>query len=199
MLEPKWLSIVGMRHSCIPVSAILAWSPFGKRFNGLTVLQSLPWGLGIPKGVLSGLGKFEGPDPVEFVPRGFAIINVDARSSGDSDGTVGIMGTQEAEDGYDVIEAVAKMPWCNGNVGLAGNPHLAIIQWFIAALQPPSLKTIAPWEDVVICTASNSLEAGSLMPVCLTLSSTITSKGTAASTSTRFIAVSLGQLLVLEG
>ncbi|OJK03893.1 hypothetical protein ASPACDRAFT_1863536 [Aspergillus aculeatus ATCC 16872] len=129
-----------------PVPAILAWSPFGKKFNGITLLKFLPWGLGIPKGVLSGLEKFEGPDPAEFVPRGFAIVNVDARGSGDSDGTVGIMGTQEAEDGYDVIEAIAKMPWCNGNVGLAGNSHLAIVQWFIAALQPPSLKAIAPWE-----------------------------------------------------
>jgi putative CocE/NonD family hydrolase len=55
------------------------------------------------------------------------------------------MGTQEAEDGYDVVEAIAKMGWCNGNVGLAGNSLLAIVQWFIAQLQPPSLKAIAPW------------------------------------------------------
>ncbi|PYI02716.1 hypothetical protein BO78DRAFT_422280 [Aspergillus sclerotiicarbonarius CBS 121057] len=56
------------------------------------------------------------------------------------------MGTQEGEDGYDCIEAVAKMPWCNGNVGMAGNSHLAIAQWFVGQLQPPSLKAIAPWE-----------------------------------------------------
>jgi predicted acyl esterase len=31
-------------------------------------------------------------------------------------------------------------------VGLVGNSHLAIIQWFIAALNPPSLTCIAPWE-----------------------------------------------------
>lgn len=129
-----------------PMAAILAWSPFGKKYNGITMLKNLPWNLGIPDGVLSGLEKFEGPDPADFVPRGFAIVNVDARGAGDSEGNVGIMGTQEAEDGYDVIEAIAKMPWCNGNVGLAGNSHLAIVQWFIAALQPPSLKAIAPWE-----------------------------------------------------
>lgn len=68
-------------------------------------------------GVLSGLEKFEGPDPAEFVPKGFAIVNVDARGSGDSDGSVTIMGTQEAEDGYDVIETLAKLPWCNGSIG----------------------------------------------------------------------------------
>lgn len=45
-----------------------------------------------------------------------------------------------------MIEALAKMKWCNGSVGLAGNSHLAIAQWFIASLKPPSLKAIAPWE-----------------------------------------------------
>ncbi|KAJ5892888.1 hypothetical protein N7504_009579 [Penicillium tannophilum] len=56
------------------------------------------------------------------------------------------MGTQDAEDGYDVVEAVARMDWCNGNVGMAGKSALAISQWFIASQQPPSLKAIAPWE-----------------------------------------------------
>lgn len=59
----------------------------------------LPWHLGVPDGVLSGLEKFEGPDPAEFIPRGFAIVNVDARGAGDSEGGVAIMGTKEAEDG----------------------------------------------------------------------------------------------------
>lgn len=129
-----------------PVPAIVAWSPYGKKFNGITILRNLPWGLGIPSGVLSGLEKFEGPDPADFVPKGFAIVNVDSRGCGDSDGAIAIMGSQEAEDGYDVIEALAKMPWCSGMVGMAGNSHLAIVQWFIAALKPPSLKAIAPWE-----------------------------------------------------
>ncbi len=53
---------------------------------------------------------------------------------------------QERRDGHDVIEAIAKKEWCNGNVALAGNSHLAICQWFIAAEAPPSLKCIAPWE-----------------------------------------------------
>ncbi|CZR52804.1 probable acyl esterases [Phialocephala subalpina] len=129
-----------------PVSAIVAWSPYGKKFNGLTILKNLSWGLGIPNGVLSGLEKFEGPDPAVFCDKGFAVVNVDSRGCGDSEGTIAIMGSQEAEDGYDVIEALAKMPWSSGSIGLAGNSHLAIIQWFIAALEPPSLKAIAPWE-----------------------------------------------------
>jgi predicted acyl esterase len=37
------------------------------------------------------------------------------------------------------------MDWCSGNIGLAGNSHLGIVQWFVAALLPPSFKAIAPW------------------------------------------------------
>ncbi|GKU22558.1 unnamed protein product [Fusarium langsethiae] len=130
-----------------PVPAIICWSPFGKKFNGLMSLSLMvPWNLGIPSKTLSGLEKFEAPDPNDWVPRGYAIVNIDSRGSGDSEGVMAIMGTQEAEDGYDSIESIAKLPWCNGSVGLAGNSHLAIVQWFIAALQPPSLKAIAPWE-----------------------------------------------------
>ena len=129
------------------VPALICWSPFGKKFNGLASLDLMtPWRLGIPDGTLSGLEKFEAPDPAEWIPKGYAIINIDSRGAFDSEGVMAIMGTQEAEDGYDVIEILAKEPWCNGSVGLVGNSHLAIIQWFIAALNPPSLKCIAPWE-----------------------------------------------------
>ncbi|KAH0343416.1 alpha/beta-hydrolase, partial [Aureobasidium melanogenum] len=72
--------------------------------------------------------QFEGPDPVEYCPRGFAVFNVDARGAGDSDGSIVIMGKQEGEDGHDVIEDLAKMDWCNGSLGLAENSHLGIVQ-----------------------------------------------------------------------
>ncbi|PWY86006.1 hypothetical protein BO70DRAFT_395135 [Aspergillus heteromorphus CBS 117.55] len=63
------------------------------------MLKALPWDLGIPEGTLSGLEKF----------------GRSLKGSIQPNGTVGIMGTQEAEEGYDVIEAIAKMPWCSGN------------------------------------------------------------------------------------
>ncbi|KAJ2903573.1 alpha/beta-hydrolase [Zalerion maritima] len=131
-----------------PVPAILCWSPFGKKFNGAMSLQLMtPWSLGIPKGTLSGLEKFEGPDPADWVPRGHAIVNIDIRGTGDSGGIMALLGSQEAEDGHDTIEALAAMAWCNGAVGMAGNSHFAIAQWFIAATRPPHLKAIAPWEE----------------------------------------------------
>ena len=49
-------------------------------------------------------------------------------------------------DFYDAIEWAAAQPWCNGNVGLSGISYYAINQWFVANLNPPSLKAIIPWE-----------------------------------------------------
>lgn len=102
--------------------------------------------LGHSRSNWGGFEKFEGLDPAEWVLRNYAIVNVDSRVAGDSESTMVVLGHQEAEDGYDVVKAIAKLDWCNENIGLAGNSHLAIVQWFIAALRPSSSKAIAPWE-----------------------------------------------------
>lgn len=130
------------------IPAILSWSPYGKKYSSLDMLPMTKWHTCVKRSDLSGLEKFEGLDPADWCPRGYAIISVDTRGSGNSDGHIVVQGAQEAEDGYDVVEAVAKMEWCNGNVGMAGNSYLAISQWFVAATQPPSLKAIAPWEGL---------------------------------------------------
>ncbi|KXJ86472.1 hydrolase [Microdochium bolleyi] len=130
------------------VPAILSWSPYGKKYSALDMLPMCVWHCCVQRDSLSGMEKFEGLDPALWCPKGYAIISVDTRGTGHSDGQIPIMGPQDAEDGYDVVEAVAKMDWCNGNVGMAGNSALAISQWFIASEQPPSLKAIAPWEGM---------------------------------------------------
>lgn len=91
-------------------------------------------------------------DPVEWVPKGYAVINADARGAGDSEGDVRFWGTAEGRDGHDAIEEIAKLPWCTGKVAMAGNSWLALCQWFIAAERPPHLACIAPFEG-----ASDSL------------------------------------------
>ncbi|KAL9096132.1 MAG: hypothetical protein Q9165_001655 [Trypethelium subeluteriae] len=128
------------------VPAILGWSCYGKKYSALSMLPMTVWHCCVKREQLSGLEKFEGLDPLRWCPRGYAIVSVDTRGTGNSDGQIPIMGSQDAEDGYDVVEAIASLDWCNGNVGMAGNSALAISQWFIGATQPPSLKAIAPWE-----------------------------------------------------
>jgi hypothetical protein len=54
--------------------------------------------------------------------------------------------TGEGRDGYDVVEELAQLPWCNKTVAFVGNSWLGIIQWFVAAERPPHLACIAPLE-----------------------------------------------------
>ncbi|KAJ5090324.1 hypothetical protein N7532_009008 [Penicillium argentinense] len=128
------------------VPALIAWSPYGKSGRGHFNLSIVPERVGVPEKRLSGFEKFEAPDPAEWTARGYAIVNVDPRGVYDSEGDIRWLGSAEGQDGYDVVEEIAKMPWCNGSVGLVGNSWLGMAQWFIAAERPPHLKCIAPLE-----------------------------------------------------
>ncbi|KAI8266203.1 Cocaine esterase [Colletotrichum sp. SAR 10_98] len=128
------------------VPAVLMWSPYGKTGTGALNLDKVPLTAGVPLSKLSGYESFEGLDPAEWVPKGYAVVNADARGVGDSEGDIRIWGTGEGQDGHDAIEEIAKLPWCTGKVALAGNSWLALCQWFIAAERPPHLACIAPFE-----------------------------------------------------
>lgn len=129
-----------------PVPAILAWSNYGKRPNEYRPAELVGFTPGVPQGAISEMSKFEAADPAYWVPNGYAVINVDIRGIGYSDGYHEQFGKQDAEDGYDFIEWTAEQPWCNGRVAMAGSSALAMSQWHIAAEQPPHLACIAPWE-----------------------------------------------------
>jgi hypothetical protein len=93
--------------------------------------------------------RWEVPDPERFVPDGFALVNVDARGSGRSPGYLDAFSPRETQDYHDAIEWAAAQPWSNGRVGLLGVSYLAIKQWQVAALRPPHLAAIVPWEGAV--------------------------------------------------
>ncbi|KAF7672005.1 alpha beta-hydrolase [Alternaria burnsii] len=130
------------------VPAIVMWGPYGKTGTGMLNIHSMPLRAGIPESQLSGYEGFEGLDPAEWVPRGYAIVNVDPRGVNNSEGNIHFWGTQEGQDGHDAIEELAKLPWCSGKIAMAGNSWLAISQYFIAAEQPPHLTCIAPLEGL---------------------------------------------------
>ena len=90
--------------------------------------------------------NWETVNPEWWVPKGYAAVRVDGRGSGKSPGQCEPWSLAEAIDFYDAIEWAAAQPWCNGKVGLSGISYFAINQWFVANLQPPSLKAIMPWE-----------------------------------------------------
>jgi uncharacterized protein len=89
---------------------------------------------------------WETANPLWWVPRGYALVRVDARGSGKSPGRTDPWSPDEARDFYDAIEWAARQPWCNGAVGLSGISYFAMTQWLVANLQPPSLKAMIPWE-----------------------------------------------------
>jgi uncharacterized protein len=89
---------------------------------------------------------WETANPLWWVPRGYALVRVDARGSGKSPGRTNPWSAEEAQDFYDAIEWAGAQPWCNGAVGLSGISYYAMTQWLVANLQPPSLKAMIPWE-----------------------------------------------------
>ncbi|KAI9039854.1 uncharacterized protein KD926_009073 [Aspergillus affinis] len=125
------------------VPAIIAWSPYGKQIGGRW-LDDMSSHSGIPLSHVSELQKFEGPDPAYWVSHGYAIVNPDPRGAYSSEGEITFFGSQLAEDGYDVVEAIANKAWSTGKVAFSGNSWLAISQWFVAAERPPHLAVIAP-------------------------------------------------------
>lgn len=133
------------------VPAILCSSIFGK--NGSYVNYDLiarnsgsQDRLGIPLGTTSELNMFEAADPAFWVNHHYALVNLDIRSVGMSQGRAHYFDQQDAEDNYDTIEWLAAQEWCNGKVTMQGNSWLGITQWYTAAARPPHLACIAPWE-----------------------------------------------------
>ncbi|GAB1211222.1 hypothetical protein ATERTT37_000335 [Aspergillus terreus] len=88
-------------------------SPYGKQM-GVSILDDFPFRAGVPKDWLSGLQKWEGPDPAFWCAEGYAVINVDTRGAYTSEGDLMIMGHQEAQDGAEFVTWLSQQPWCNG-------------------------------------------------------------------------------------
>ncbi|MFD1637592.1 CocE/NonD family hydrolase [Evansella tamaricis] len=76
-----------------------------------------------------------------FSERGYAVIYMDVRGRGDSDGEFSPY-RNDGIDGYDAIEWVAEQPWCTGAVGTMGGSYLGRIQWLTALTKPPHLKAM---------------------------------------------------------
>jgi uncharacterized protein len=89
-----------------------------------------------------GRGWIESGDPNFLVRRGYVQVVANVRGVGHSGGTYDFMGSKEIHDVAEVIEWIAKQPWCDGKVGMFGVSYFAWIQVFTAALNPPSLKCI---------------------------------------------------------
>jgi predicted acyl esterase len=127
---------------------VLSVSPYGK--DALPEDYGLFRALGMDLGTIqtSDYAAFEAPDPGFWVPRGYVVVHADTRGMWNSGGHATWLSAQDAQDYLDLIEWAAAQPWSTGKVGLSGVSYLAMSQWAVAALQPPHLAAIMPWEGV---------------------------------------------------
>ena len=105
-----------------PVPAILEPIPYRRRdFTAERDAVSHPWMAG----------------------HGYAVIRVDLRGSGDSDGVLeDEYLAQEQADGLAVLAWAAAQPWCSGRTGIYGISWGGFAGLQIAALRPPSLGAV---------------------------------------------------------
>jgi predicted acyl esterase len=130
---------------------ILTYGPYGK---GVPFQEAYPrqWKIMIENhpdveaGSTNKYQNWEAVDPEKWVPFGYVCVRVDSRGAGCSPGYLNPFSKRETQDYYECIEWAGVQPWSNGKVGLCGISYYAMNQWQVAALQPPHLAAICPWE-----------------------------------------------------
>ena len=105
-----------------PVPAILEYIPYRKR---------------------DGTRARDEPMHGYFAAQGYAVLRVDMRGSGESDGLLDDeYVSQEQDDALEVIAWMAAQPWCSGPVGMMGKSWGGFNCLQVAMRRPPALKAI---------------------------------------------------------
>jgi predicted acyl esterase len=123
--------------------AIIEYAPFGKN-------RKVDWSMfrnaEVPIERIWPGTPFENHDPIDWAKDGFVLVHADARGNWNSEGEVTFFSPEEAETGYDLVEWAASQPWSSGKVGWGGCSYFGMTAWSVAALKPPHLACIMPWE-----------------------------------------------------
>ena len=114
-----------------------------------------------------------------FASHGYACLRVDMRGSGDSEGHLPDMySDDELADARHVIDWIVAQPWCNGNVGMFGTSWGGTASMQAAIKAPPALKAVIAncattdrFEDDIHwmggCLLTDSFEWGATLPAIL--------------------------------
>ena len=118
--------------------ALLAFAIYNKDLQGPDYAASLP---PQPSWAPLWAGLLEAGDTRFFVSRGYVHVIGTPRGIGTSAG-----GGSREWDCYDLIDWIAKQPWCDGNVGMVGISGFGAEQLAVAKQKPPALKAIFPFD-----------------------------------------------------
>lgn len=114
-----WLPLSASQQ---PVPAILEYIPYRKR---------------------DGTRTRDEPMHGYFAGHGYAVLRVDMRGSGESEGQLADEYLlQEQEDALEVIDWISQQAWCSGAVGMMGKSWGGFNCLQLAARRPPALKAI---------------------------------------------------------
>ena len=94
-----------------------------------------------------GYGGLGGMDSYQrhFASRGYAVLQLDFRGVGSSEGTNSCpFDPRERDDAHEAVEWIASQPWCTGSVGMWGLSYGGITAIATATTHPPHLKAIVP-------------------------------------------------------
>ncbi len=87
--------------------------------------------------------------PIEwYVEHGYAYVRMDVRGTGFSEGEYGLLGRDEQNDLYDVIEWLAAQPWCSGKIGGVGQSYFCMSQWWMGIVKPPHLACLGVYDGM---------------------------------------------------
>jgi putative CocE/NonD family hydrolase len=83
-------------------------------------------------------------DSAALLEAGYAVLGVNVRGTGCSEGQFDLRSSEESTDGAAVVEWAARQTWSTGHVGMFGDSFPAVTQPGVAALHPAGLDAIAP-------------------------------------------------------
>lgn len=86
-------------------------------------------------------GVFMNEDIALYSTNGYAMVCVDLRGRGKSEGEWRPI-VNDGPDCHDVVEWVAAQPWCTGKVGMTGLSYMGWVQWAAASQHPPHLAAM---------------------------------------------------------
>lgn len=136
--------------------------PDGLKAHGTVYLPDVPEGTKVP--AIMDLGPYYGdlnpetniynkdhpPNLLynDLLKRGYAIVLMSVRGTGQSEGCFAVGGQQEQEDAAAVVEWLATQEWSDGNIGMTGVSYDGTTPWEAAVKAPPHLKAIVPVEGI---------------------------------------------------
>jgi hypothetical protein len=107
----------------------------------------LPRELKVPRPTIFSLTPYVGDgyhaEGIELAQSGYPYLTVDIRARGDSEGEFTPF-FADPGDGHDIVEWIARQPFCNGKVGMRGLSYVGYTQWATVRGDPPHLATIVP-------------------------------------------------------